>query len=181
MPIYMEISRLHRTVTIVARGKIEPDEIRGMAIKLLAEKVRAFAKILEVAGATTEFTLEQVMRLGEMMRGGSTERRGPIAFVVDKEHTAFPQAFATNTESDGPIRLFTSLREARKWTEQLLHAPPAKEQVPAAAAPPRPPQGQNAWTDPHRRGVLLRGNRQREVTVRSLDTAANTDKAANAA
>ena len=65
MPIYMEISRLHRTVTIVARGKIEPDEIRGMAMKLAAEKVRSFAKILEVAGATTEFTLEQVVRLAD--------------------------------------------------------------------------------------------------------------------
>jgi hypothetical protein len=166
MPIYMEISRLHRTVTIVARGKIEPDEIRGMAMKLMAEKVRSFAKILEVAGATTEFTLEQVVRLGEMMRGASTDKRGPIAFVVDKEHTAFPQAFATNTESDGPVRLFTSLREARKWTEQILHAPrPRDEPMPA-----RPPVGQNAWTDPQRQGVLLRGNRQRDVTVRSLDT-----------
>ena len=78
MPIYMEISRLHRTVTIVARGKIEPDEIRGMAMKLAAEKVRSFAKILEVAGATTEFTLEQVVRLAETMRGASTEKRGQI-------------------------------------------------------------------------------------------------------
>ena len=166
MPIYMEISRLHRTVTIVARGKIEPDEIRGMAMKLAAEKVRSFAKILEVAGATTEFTLEQVVRLAEMMRGASTEKRGPIAFVVDTSHVAFPQAFAMHTEKEGPIKLFTSLREARKWTENLLHAPQPEE-----AAPQKPPVGQTAWTDPNRQGLLLRGARQREVTVRSLDAA----------
>lgn len=166
MPIYMEISRLHRTVTIVARGKIEPDEIRGMAMKLAAEKVRSFAKILEVAGATTEFTLEQIVRLAEMMRGASTDKRGPIAFVVDAARTAFPQAYAMHTEKDGPVKLFTSLREARKWTENILHAP-----LPADAAPVEPPVGQTAWTDPDRQGLMLRGNRQREVTVRSLDAA----------
>jgi hypothetical protein len=170
MPIYMEISRLHRTVTIVARGKIEPDEIRGMAMKLAAEKVRSFAKILEVAGATTEFTLEQVVRLAETMRGASTEKRGPIAFVVDGQHTAFPQAYAMHTEKDGPIKLFTSLREARKWTEHILHAPRPVD-APPQAEPARPPAGQTAWTDPDRQGLMLRGNRQREVTVRSLDAA----------
>lgn len=170
MPIYMEISRLHRTVTIVARGKIEPDEIRGMAMKLAAEKVRSFAKILEVAGATTEFTLEQIVRLAEMMRGASAEKRGPIAFVVDTAHTAFPQAFALHTEAEGPIKLFTNLREARKWTEHLLHAPQPAEASPQPE-PQKPPVGQTAWTDPNRHGLLLRGNRQREVTVRSLDAA----------
>ena len=39
MPIYMEISQLHRTVTIVARGAIDADEIRGMAMKLFEAKV----------------------------------------------------------------------------------------------------------------------------------------------
>src|SRR5476651_1620689 len=105
----MEISRLHRTVTIVARGKITPDEIRGMAMKLMAEKVRSFAKILEVTGATTTFTVEQIIQLGEMLKGVSTEKRGPIAFVIDGDRTAFPQAFAAYTEREGPIQLFTSL------------------------------------------------------------------------
>lgn len=119
----MGTSLLHRTVTIVARGKIKPEEIFGMAMKLVAEKVRSFGKILEVASATTEFTLEQIVRLGEMMRGGSTEKRGPIPFVVDTDHIAFPQAVAMRTEQEGPIKIFTSLREARRWTEHLPHGP----------------------------------------------------------
>ena len=170
MPIYLEISQLHRTVTIVARGKIDAEEIRGMAIKLAEAKVRPFAKILEVAGATTEFTPEQVMRLAAFLRGASTEKRGPIAFVVDAGHTAFPQAFAAQTQDEGPIKLFTSLREARKWTEQILHGPSLGGQgvTPIRIAVP---QGQTAWTDPQRQGVLLRGSRQRDVTVRSLDAA----------
>ena len=88
---------------------------------------------------------------------------------------AFPQAFASHTEGEGPIKLFTSLRDARKWTEQILHAPASRAAAPPAAqpiSPPPMPSGQNAWTDPARRGVMLVGNRQREVTVRTLERAA---------
>ncbi|HZP99104.1 MAG TPA: hypothetical protein VFB13_06180 [Reyranella sp.] len=171
MPIYMEVSQLHRTVTIVARGQIAPDEIRGMAMKLAEAKVRSYAKILEVAGATTDFTVEQIERLSSLLRGASSEKRGPIAFVVDPRRMAFPQAFASQTEAEGPIKLFTSLRDARKWTETIIHSPEWKAAVAAAAAAPPPPANQNAWTDPDRQGVLLVGDRQREVTV-SLEKAA---------
>ncbi len=169
MPIYMEISRLHRTVTIVARGTIDPEEIRGMAIRLADAKVRSFAKILEVAGATTDFTVEQIERLAALLRGASTEKRGPIAFVVDPKRMAFPQAFASQTESEGPIRLFTSLRDARRWTEEILHST-AYGRGPHPSD--LPPKGQTAFTDPAREGVMLKGSRQREVTVRPLEKAA---------
>jgi hypothetical protein len=94
MPVYMEISRLHRTVTIVARGTISPDEIRGVAQQLADANVRSFAKIVEVAGATTEWTPEQVARVAQLLRGASSEKRGPVAFIIDPDRTAFPKAFA---------------------------------------------------------------------------------------
>ena len=94
-------------------------------------------------------------------------------FFKDKRFTAFPQAFAMHTEKDGPIRLFTSLRESRQWTENILRETALAEAqpVPAPVVRPAMPVGQTAWTDPQRQGLLLRGNRQREVTVRSLDAA----------
>jgi hypothetical protein len=159
VPVYMEISRLHRTVTIVARGRISPDEIRSMAQKLTEAQVRSFAKVVEVAGATTEFTPEQVVRLAEFLRGASTEKRGPVAFVVNKERNLFPRAFATATEGDGPIALFTSLREARDWLEQIRHLPQRRHSELTHGV------GHTPWSDPERRGVFLRGARQRDVTV----------------
>lgn len=51
MPIYVEISPLHRLVTIIARGTLTSDEVRGSAQKLAEARVRRFAKIVEVAGA----------------------------------------------------------------------------------------------------------------------------------
>ncbi len=167
----MEISRLHRTVTIVARGTIAPDEIRGMAQKLAEAQVRSFAKIIEVAGARTEMSQEQVLALAAFLRRPSEEKRGPVAFVVDPNRKIFPQDFADATASEGPIALFTSLREARDWVtgtglaREREHAEANK----AAGAAVR--ASQTASSDPDRRGVLFRGERQREVTVRSLNAA----------
>ena len=163
MPVYMEISRLHRAVTIVARGTISPDEIRGVAQQLAEANVRAFAKIVEVASATTEWTPEQVARVAQLLRGTSSEKRGPVAFIIDPEHTAFPSAFAELTKGEGPIDMFKSLHAARDWVRRIEHA------LEHPAAPP--PANQTPWSDPQRQGVLIRGDRQREVRVRELDAA----------
>ena len=160
MPVYMEISRLHRTVTIVARGAISMDEIRAIAERLAEAHVHAFAKIVEVAGASTDLTAEQIGKVAEVLhRDAAKEKRGPVAFIVDPHRTAFPQAFARLTRGEGPIRLFTSLREARFWLEEIEHAP---------ARPLTGRENATPWSDPKREGVLIRGERQRAVTVDSL-------------
>lgn len=164
MPVYMEVSRLHRTVTIVARGTISPEEIRGVAQQLAEANVRPFAKILEVAGATTAWTPEQVVRVAQLLRGASSEKRGPVAFIIDPSRTAFPQAFAEMTKGEGPIEMFKSLRDAREWLRRIEYA---REHPEMAAAP----ANQTPWSDPQRRGVLIRGERRRDVRVRELDAA----------
>ena len=60
MPIYLEISRLHRCVTIVARGKIAPDEIMGAAQQLFDANVPEFAKIVDLLDASGEFYFEDL-------------------------------------------------------------------------------------------------------------------------
>lgn len=164
MPIYMEVSGIHRTVAIVARGKIAPDEVQGMAQKLAEANVRSFAKIIEVAGATTEFSPAQITGIATLLRGASSEKRGPVAFVVDREHTAFPTAFANQTQGDGPIRLFTNLREARSWVEQVQADPSGGD---ASSVP----HTHDRWSPPDRRGVLFRGARQRSILPRSRHAA----------
>ena len=55
-----------------------------------------------------------------------------------------------------------SLRDARDWVRRIEH-----EEDQAAT----PPAGQTPWSDPQRQGVLIRGDRRREVRVRELDAA----------
>ena len=150
MPIYVEISPLHRLVTIVARGTVSGDEVRGTAEKLAAAKVRRFAKIVEVASASFDFQPQDVAALAQMMRG-DTDGRGPIAFVVRALDQPFPRLFATQTAHEGPVDLFKSLHEARAWVFRVQNAP---KPVPAS--------------DPDRQGTVIRGSRSRDFTTREL-------------
>lgn len=153
MPIYMEISPLHRLVTIVARGAVSGDEVRGTAQKLADARVRRFAKILEVATARFDFQPPDILALAQTMRADA-DGRGPIAFVVRDLDQPFPRMFATQTAHEGPVELFQSLHDARAWIAGIQHAP-----RPAPAL---------AGADPDRQGTVIRGTRTREFTTREL-------------
>ncbi len=155
MPIYMEISRLHRCVTIVARGKIAPDEIMGAAQKLFDAKVPEFAKIIDLLDASADVNLEQVNRIAALLRGASDVKRGPVAFMVDPKRGEFARAFAATEHGERPIHLVKNLREARAWLAQLEAA--RDRWLPADSTP---------WTDPDRQATMFRHGERRDVPVR---------------
>jgi len=155
MPIYMEISRLHRCVTIVARGKIAPDEIMGAAQKLFEAQVPEFAKIIDLLDASADVNPEQVGRIATLLRGGPDVKRGPVAFMVDPRRGEFARAFAATESGDRPLSLFKNLREAREWLAQI-----------DAAAERRPPAETTPWSDPDREATMFRRSGRRDVPVR---------------
>jgi hypothetical protein len=175
MPIYVEISPLHRLVTIIARGTVSGDEVRGTAQKLAEARVRRFAKIVEVAGGTFDFKPQDVLELAQVLRG-DTDGRGPIAFVVRSMDQPFPRMFADRTASERPVDLFKSIHEARAWIAKAQSAGQNVGQSTAQSAGQavvRPAanavQGQtDAWADPDRQGTVIRGSRAREFTTREL-------------
>jgi hypothetical protein len=152
MPIYMEISRLHRCATIIARDKITPDEIMAAAEELVEANVPDFAKLVDVAGATADVTAGDIRHLAIVLRKVGNVRRGPVAFLIDPSRSDFARAFAV-TQHDRPVRLFTSIHQARDW---LARGGGDAEQ-PASPAPAGTP-----WSDPGREAVLIR-RRQRRV------------------
>jgi len=97
----VEISRLHRSVTIVARGEIRPDEIMGAAQQLLEAQVPQFAKLVDVAGATADFQIEQVEKIATLLRGAADMKRGPVAFLISPERGDFARAFLALQEEFG--------------------------------------------------------------------------------
>jgi hypothetical protein len=168
MPIYMEISPLHRLVTIVARGAVSGDEVRGAAQKLADARVRRFAKIVEVAHASFVFQPPDILALAQTLRADA-DGRGPIAFVVHDMDQPFPRMFATQTAHEGPVELFKSLHDARAWVAGIQNAPkvqPAAATAVAKAAPAA--AAADAWADPDRQGSVIRGTRVREFTTRDL-------------
>jgi hypothetical protein len=166
MPIYMEISPLHRLVTIVARGTVSGDEVRGTAQKLAEARVRRFAKIVEVASASFTFEPADIVGLAQTLRADA-DGRGPIAFVVRDMNQPFPRMFATQTAHEGPVDLFKSLHEARAWVAKIQNAPKAHPATAGAVAKVAQAAAE-AWADPDRQGTVIRGTRTRDFTTREL-------------
>jgi hypothetical protein len=171
VPIYIEISTLHRTVTIVARGSISPDEIRGAAQQMFEAKVPHFAKLVDVAGAVTEVNLQQVQAMATLLRGRPEDKRGPVAFLIAPGRGEFARAFASTQDGQRAVSLFTTLREARAWLAQP-HDTPATAQsmqsngTPRASMPsPGTDPPSTPWSDPLRQAVLFRGTRRRDLAI----------------
>ena len=168
MPIYMEISPLHRLVTIVARGSVSGEEVRGTAQKLADARVRRFAKIVDVASGTFSFEPADILALAQTLRADA-DGRGPIAFVVRDMNQPFPRMFATQTAHEGPVDLFKSLHEARAWVARIQNAPKSAPAPAAAGAVTKVAQAAaEARVDPDRQGTVIRGTRTREFTTRDL-------------
>lgn len=105
---------------IVARGHVTPEEIHCSTQELVEANVPHFAKIIDVAGATSEVTPEQVERISVMVRETlGSAARGPVAFVIDPDRQGIADVFADVTKGDRPVKLFRSLHEARKWLQTV--------------------------------------------------------------
>ena len=126
MPINMDISPLHRTVVIAAIGHVTPEEIKDTTQALLEANVPYYGKIIDVSLSTSDLTEAQVEHIAAMMRGDPGSGRGPVAFVINPNRVGFAHAFADATSGDRPVKLFRTLRDARKWLEEQPRVEPKK-------------------------------------------------------
>jgi hypothetical protein len=155
LPIYIEISKLYRCATLVARGKISSAEIMAAARELIDADIPLFAKLVDVAGATSDVTAGDVRRLAAVLRTVGKIKRGPVAFLINPTRADFARAFAV-TQTERPVRLFTSIHQAREWLANgaLIEA---EQGSPAA------PNGGTPWSDPAREAVLIRRRQRRAL------------------
>jgi len=121
MPIYMNIDRLQQTVTMVAHGTVTDQDIVEITQQLIDSDVPTFGKIIDTSAAVSSLTKEQVAVVAEMLRRApGHDRRGPVAYVINPERIGFAHSFAEQSQADRPVRLFTSLREARRWIAETM-------------------------------------------------------------
>jgi hypothetical protein len=123
MPIYMNIDRLQQTVIMVAHGTVSDQEIIDITQELIDAGVPTFGKIIDTSAAVSSLTKEQVASVAEMLRRApGHDRRGPVAYVVNPDRIGFANKFAEESATDRPVKLFTSLRDARQWISSRMTA-----------------------------------------------------------
>jgi hypothetical protein len=163
--MYLEISRLHRCVTIVARGDLSPEEIAGACRQLADEGVSHFAKLVDTSASTSGIGQAEMEQIVQSLRGRSPEdRRGPVAFLIDPARPGFAVLYA-GTQDKRRVRLFTNLHQARHWLLETQRAgwqtapQPGDGDAAAARAASAP------WTDPEREATLYRRSQRRVVPI----------------
>jgi hypothetical protein len=119
MPIHIDVFHPNRIVVIVARGTITPEDVTETVRAFIEKGAVHYRKIIDVSMASADMDMERLKAIANLIRSGArAQTRGPLAFVVDKGGNEWAHVFAEMTEKERPVKVFTSLHEARKWLDE---------------------------------------------------------------
>lgn len=122
VPIHVRISHHDRLVVAVAHGTITGEEFLNAVREAVEQGALHYRKIIDVAAANTEADMDRLKQLLVFVRTSpQAAQRGPLAFVVDdKRGDTVRELAALTEEGERPVRVFTSLHEARRWLDEVL-------------------------------------------------------------
>jgi len=122
MPIHVRISHHDRLVVAVCHGTISGEEFLNAVRESVEQGALHYRKIIDVAAANTDADMERLKQLLALVRASpQAGQRGPLAFVVDgKRGDTVRELAALTEEGERPVRVFTSLHEARKWLDGIF-------------------------------------------------------------
>jgi hypothetical protein len=125
MPIHLDISDLHRLVIAVVLGEVTPDDIAEVVREFQKSERHHFGKIIDTTAGSSAIDENRLAAIAAFARADPrAASRGPLAFVVDPKRGEIVTKFAEMTASERPVKVFTSLREARKWVGENLKIEP---------------------------------------------------------
>jgi len=125
MPIHLDISDLDRLVIAVVLGEATPDDILEVAREFVKTGRQAYGKIIDTSAGTVPIDETRMAAIAAFMRADpKAGTRGPLAFVVDSKRGEHAEKFAELTADERPVKVFTSLREARTWVRANTNVAP---------------------------------------------------------
>ena len=121
MPIHVRISHHDRLVIAVGHGTITAEEFMKAVQEAVEQGALHYRKIIDVAAANSPADMDRLKTLLTLVRTSpQAAQRGPLAFVVDANRGEVVRELMSDTEEgERPVRVFTSLHEARKWLDQV--------------------------------------------------------------
>ena len=121
MPIYIRVSHPDRLLVAVAHGTVTADDIQNAVREHWETGAIHYRKLVDVAAANSDADLERLKAVLMFARSApNAAQRGPVAFVVDGKRGDLVRGLATLTEEgERPVRVFTNLREARAWLDEI--------------------------------------------------------------
>jgi hypothetical protein len=124
MPLQFKIDHIGRFVDVEGRGEVVLQNVLDYFDALVTDHGMPYRKLLDFRGVMPKLTDDDVMVLGARVSAyAHLEPRGPIAIVsTNHESDLFIRRFMNLGGAKRPMRLFTSMDEARQW---LMETPEA--------------------------------------------------------
>lgn len=117
MPVEYSIDHDKKIVTVRAHGAVVLKEILDYFDAVTVQDAAAYPKLFDARDAVPRLSDDDVMTLGARVSAyAAFDPRGPVAAIATTAAaSAILQRFMNLGTADRPMRLFTSVEEARAW------------------------------------------------------------------
>ena len=121
MPLYWTIDSKARLFTGVAEGNVSLGDAVAFLEAMAGAKAMAYRKLFDGRAATPTMTPDELLSLCARIREYHEQgMMGALALVATPEQTvAFARLLGALAAAERPIKVFTTLRQARNWIEDL--------------------------------------------------------------
>ena len=121
MPLYWTIDSKARLFTGVAEGNVALSDAIEFLEAMAGAKAMAYRKLFDGRAATPTMTPEEMLSLCARIRDYHEQgMMGALALVATPEQTVvFARLLGALASAERPIKVFTSLRQARNWIDLL--------------------------------------------------------------
>jgi hypothetical protein len=125
MPLHFKIDHIRRFVDVEGRGEVALPDVLDYFDALVTDNGMPYRKLLDFRDVIPKLTDDDVMVLGARVSAyAELGPRGPIAIVSTNDETdLFIRRFMNLCGAKRPMRLFSSMDEARRWLSETPEAP----------------------------------------------------------
>jgi hypothetical protein len=120
MAMTYTIDHARRFVDVKGSGDMVLQDVVDYFDALVTENGMPYRKLIDLRGVVPKMTDDDIMALGARVSAyAHLEPRGPIAVVsTARESDLFVRRFMNLGGAKRPMRLFTSIDEARQWLSE---------------------------------------------------------------
>jgi hypothetical protein len=120
MPLYWTIDSKDRLFTGVGEGEVTLDDAMSLLEAMAGAGALPYRKLFDARAVTSKMTAEELLGVCAKIR--TYRDQGPVgavAIVATPELTlSFARLLGALASADRPMKVFTSLRQARNWLDQ---------------------------------------------------------------
>jgi hypothetical protein len=124
MPMHFNIDHARRFVDVKGSGDMVLQDVTDYFDALVIEGGLPYRKLIDLRGVVPRMSDDDIMVLGARVSAyAHLEPRGPIAVVSTAHETdLFVRRFMNLGGAKRPMRLFTSMDDARQWLQETPEA-----------------------------------------------------------